>query len=119
MVSSKRRAGALVLESLEHATARGATILAELSGFGASADAHHMTSPAENGAGPLRRCKQHSMTINITRGYGYINAHGTSTPLGDIAETDAIKTVFGAHAGTLAVSSTKSMTARTGCGRRH
>ena len=104
-------AGALVLESLEHATARGATILAELSGFGASADAHHMTSPAENGAGAAA-----SMQAALNDGQhnpsdiSYINAHGTSTPLGDIAETDAIKTVFGAHANTLAVSSTKSMT---------
>ena len=104
-------AGALVLESLEHATARGATILAELSGFGASADAHHMTSPAENGAGAAASMQaalndgQHDPS-DIT----YINAHGTSTPLGDIAETDAIKTVFGAHASALAVSSTKSMT---------
>ena len=104
-------AGALVLESLEHATARGATILAELSGFGASADAHHMTSPAENGAGAAA-----SMQSALNDGQhdpsdiSYINAHGTSTPLGDIAETDAIKTVFGAHASALAVSSTKSMT---------
>jgi len=104
-------AGALVLESLEHATARGATILAELSGFGASADAHHMTSPAENGAGAAA-----SMQAALNDGQhdpsdiSYINAHGTSTPLGDIAETDAIKTVFGAHASALAVSSTKSMT---------
>ena len=104
-------AGALVLESLEHATARGATILAELSGFGASADAHHMTSPAENGAGAAA-----SMQAALNDGQhdpsdiSYINAHGTSTPLGDIAETDAIKTVFGAHASVLAVSSTKSMT---------
>lgn len=104
-------AGALVLESLEHATARGATILAELSGFGASADAHHMTSPAENGAGAAA-----SMQAALNDGQhdpsdiNYINAHGTSTPLGDIAETDAIKTVFGAHASALAVSSTKSMT---------
>jgi len=104
-------AGALVLESLEHAMARGATILAELSGFGASADAHHMTSPAENGAGAAA-----SMQAALNDGQhdpsdiSYINAHGTSTPLGDIAETDAIKTVFGAHASALAVSSTKSMT---------
>ena len=104
-------AGALVLESLEHATARGATILAEFSGFGASADAHHMTSPAENGAGAAA-----SMQAALNDGQhdssdiSYINAHGTSTPLGDIAETDAIKTVFGSHASALAVSSTKSMT---------
>ena len=104
-------AGAIVLESLEHATARGATILAELSGFGASADAHHMTSPAENGAGAAA-----SMQAALNDGQhdpsdiSYINAHGTSTPLGDIAETDAIKTVFGSHASALAVSSTKSMT---------
>ena len=104
-------AGALVLESLDHATARGATVLAELSGFGASADAHHMTSPAENGAGAaasmqaaLDDGQHHPSDIN------YVNAHGTSTPLGDIAETDAIKTVFGSHATALAVSSTKSMT---------
>lgn len=104
-------AGAIVLESLEHATARGANILAELSGFGASADAHHMTSPAENGAGAAA-----SMQAALNDGQhdpsdiSYINAHGTSTPLGDIAETDAIKTVFGSHASALAVSSTKSMT---------
>jgi 3-oxoacyl-[acyl-carrier-protein] synthase II len=104
-------AGALVLEELEHAKARGATIHAELIGFGMSGDAYHMTSPPEDGAGAAR-----CMT-NALRDAGlnpeqvqYINAHGTSTSAGDKAEVAAVKSVFGEHAYKLAVSSTKSMT---------
>jgi 3-oxoacyl-[acyl-carrier-protein] synthase II len=104
-------AGALVLEELEHAKARGATIYAELVGFGMSGDAYHMTSPPEDGSGAAR------CMVNALRDAGlnadqvnYINAHGTSTPAGDLAEASAIKSVFGDHAYKLAVSSTKSMT---------
>jgi 3-oxoacyl-[acyl-carrier-protein] synthase II len=104
-------AAALVLESLEHARARGATIIAELSGFGMSADAHHMTSPADNGAGAAASMRMALTDSELApQDIGYINAHGTSTPQGDIAETDAIKTIFGPHAKAVAVSSTKSMT---------
>ena len=104
-------AGALVLEELEHARARGATIYAELVGFGMSGDAYHMTAPPENGAGAAR------CMANALRDAGlnpdqvqYINAHGTSTSAGDLAEASAVKSVFGEHAYRLAVSSTKSMT---------
>jgi 3-oxoacyl-[acyl-carrier-protein] synthase II len=104
-------AGALVLESLEHAQARGAKIYAELVGFGMSADAHHITSPPEDGEGARL-----SM-VNAMRDAGvnaeelhYINAHATSTPLGDKAETLAIKRALGDHAYRVAVSSTKSVT---------
>ena len=103
-------AGALVLEELEHAKARGATIYAELIGFGMSADAFHMTSPPEDGAGAAR-CIRNAMRdaqLNTDQ-IQYINAHGTSTPAGDKAEAAAIKTVFGEHAYELSVSSTKSM----------
>jgi 3-oxoacyl-[acyl-carrier-protein] synthase II len=104
-------AGALVLEELEHAKARGATIYAELIGFGMSGDAYHMTSPPEDGAGAAR-CIANALRdakLNVDE-VQYINAHGTSTPAGDLAEARAIKSVFGDHAYKLAVSSTKSMT---------
>ncbi|OHC13053.1 MAG: beta-ketoacyl-[acyl-carrier-protein] synthase II [Pseudomonadales bacterium GWC1_66_9] len=104
-------AGALVLEELEHARARGATIYAELVGFGMSGDAFHMTSPPENGAGAAR-CMQNALRdagLNVDQ-VQYINAHGTSTPTGDLAEVAALKSVFGDSAYRLSVSSTKSMT---------
>ena len=104
-------AGALIVEDLEHARARGAPILAELVGYGATADACHITDPAPGGDGAaramcdaLRRARMHPEEIQ------YVNAHGTSTPVGDRAETAAIKRVFGSYAPRLAVSSTKSMT---------
>lgn len=104
-------AGVLVLEEYEHAKARGATILAELSGFGMSSDAYHITNPSENGEG-ASRCMHNALAdAQLPPQYiGYINAHGTSTPAGDLAETQAIKNTFGAHAYHLNVSSTKSMT---------
>ncbi|GAB3387629.1 beta-ketoacyl-ACP synthase II [Azotobacter armeniacus] len=104
-------AGALVLEELEHARARGANIYAELVGFGMSGDAFHMTSPPENGAGAAR-CMHNALRdagLNIGQ-VQYINAHGTSTPAGDLAEVAALKSVFGESAYRLSVSSTKSMT---------
>ncbi|MNH98416.1 3-oxoacyl-[acyl-carrier-protein] synthase 2 [compost metagenome] len=104
-------AGALVLEELEHAKARGATIYAELIGFGTSGDAYHMTSPPADGAGAAR-CITNALRDAKINGdqVQYINAHGTSTPAGDLAEVNAIKSVFGEHAYKVAVSSTKSMT---------
>lgn len=104
-------AGIMVLEELEHAKRRGAKIYAELSGFGMSADAFHMTAPCDDGEGAAR-CMTNALKnagINTTE-VDYINAHGTSTPLGDIAETIAVKRCFGDYAKKLAVSSTKSMT---------
>ncbi len=104
-------AGVFVLESLEHAQARGATILAELSGFGMTADAHHITSPAPEGEGAQRAMKMALADGDLaTTDIDYINAHGTSTPANDKNESIAIKTVFGEHAHKLAISSTKSMT---------
>jgi 3-oxoacyl-[acyl-carrier-protein] synthase II len=104
-------AGVVVLEELETARSRGANIYAELKGFGMSGDAHHMTAPPEDGEGAAR-CMEIAIRdagINLEE-VDYINAHGTSTPLGDRAESDAIKTVFGDRAFQVPVSSTKSMT---------
>jgi 3-oxoacyl-[acyl-carrier-protein] synthase II len=104
-------AGILVLEEMEHAKRRGATIYAELAGFGMSADAYHMTAPCEDGEGAAR-CMNNALKIAGVPAteVDYINAHGTSTPLGDIAETVAVKRCFGEHAKKLVVNSTKSMT---------
>ena len=104
-------AGILILEEYEHAKARGARIYCELAGFGSSSDAYHMTAPCEDGAGAAR-CLSAALNdagVNADQ-VGYLNAHGTSTPLGDLAETIAIKRAFGDHAYKTMVSSTKSMT---------
>ncbi len=104
-------AGVMVLEEYEHAKARGATIYAEVLGFGMSADAYHMTAPLEDGDG-ARRCMLAAMkTAQVNADdVDYVNAHGTSTPLGDIAETIAIKRALGSRAKSIVVNSTKSMT---------
>jgi 3-oxoacyl-[acyl-carrier-protein] synthase II len=104
-------AGVLVLEEYEHAKARGAKIYAELAGFGMSGDAYHMTSPPADGAGAALAMQNaiNDAKVDITK-IGYINAHGTSTPAGDIAETNAVKSVFGDLAHQVMVGSTKSMT---------
>ncbi|HYG58955.1 MAG TPA: beta-ketoacyl-ACP synthase II, partial [Symbiobacteriaceae bacterium] len=103
-------AGTLVLEELEHALARGAKIYGEVIGAGASADAYHITAPAPDGRGATLAMKNALRSAGIDPALvGYINAHGTSTDLGDVIETEAIKRVFGEHARKLAVSSTKSM----------
>ncbi|WP_423186548.1 beta-ketoacyl-ACP synthase II [Alishewanella sp. d11] len=103
-------AGVMVLEEYEHAKARGAKIYAELVGFGMSGDAYHMTSPPENGAGAARAMQNalNDAAVNADQ-VQYINAHGTSTPAGDIAETMAVKTVFASNLDKLMVSSSKSM----------
>lgn len=104
-------AGVVVLEEYEHAKARGATIYAEVVGFGVSADAHHITMPAPEGAGAQLAMKMALRTAGVNpEQVGYINAHGTSTHFNDLHETQGIKHVFGEHAKKLAVSSTKSMT---------
>ena len=104
-------AGVIVLEELEHARARGANIYCELAGYGVSADAHHITAPCEDGEGAARGMvnAMRNAAINLDE-VDYINAHGTSTPLGDLAETIAVKRCFGDHAKKLAISSTKSST---------
>jgi len=104
-------AGILVLENYNKAKARGAKILAEIAGFGATADAYHITSPHPDGEGTIP-CMQQAMEMAKIKPeqIDYINAHGTSTPTGDLAETNSIKRAFGEHAYKLAVSSTKSMT---------
>lgn len=104
-------AGVMVLEEYEHAKLRGAKIYAEVVGFGMSSDAYHMTSPPENGAGAALAMVNALRDANIVPAQvGYINAHGTSTPVGDKAETHAVKSVFGEHAYNVMISSTKSMT---------
>jgi len=104
-------AGILILEELEHAKARGAKIIAEVSGYGMGADANHITQPAENGEGGYRVMRNAMRDAGITPDVvGYVNAHGTSTPLGDELEAMAIKRAFGDHAYKMLVSSTKSMT---------
>ena len=103
-------AGAVVLEDYEHAKARGATIYAELAGFGMSDDAYHITAPAEGGVGAMKAMENALRNAGVSADQvDYINAHGTSTQMGDLAEIAAIKSLFGAHAEKLAVSSTKSM----------
>jgi 3-oxoacyl-[acyl-carrier-protein] synthase II len=104
-------AGILVLEGWEHAVRRGAPIYAELAGFGATADAFHLTAPDPEGAGAARAIRLALQDAELAlEDVDYINAHGTSTPINDPIETKAIKAVFGEHAYKLAVSSTKSMT---------
>jgi len=104
-------AGAVVLEEYEHARARGARIYCELAGYGVSADAFHMTAPSEDGDGAFRCMRNALKDANLEPAVvDYINAHGTSTPLGDVAETRAVKRLLGARAGKVAVNSTKSMT---------
>jgi 3-oxoacyl-[acyl-carrier-protein] synthase II len=104
-------AGMVILEALEHAQARGAKILCEVTGYGTTDDAHHISAPAENGAGAAISMKLALQNANLNvSDIGYINAHGTSTQLNDKSETAAIKTVFGEQAYNIPISSTKSMT---------
>lgn len=104
-------AGVVILEELEHAKARGATIYAEVVGYGMSGDAHHVTAPAEDGDGAYRAMKAALRSAKLEASdVDYINAHGTSTPLGDVIELGAIKRLFGDHTRALSMSSTKSAT---------
>jgi len=104
-------AGILILETLEHAQKRNAPILAEIVGYGMSGDAYHITQPAENGDGAYRVMKAAIKDAKLSPDdIGYVNAHGTSTPIGDVIETRALKRVFGERAKKVPVSSTKSMT---------
>ena len=103
-------AGAVVLEEYEHAKARGATIYAEVAGYGMSDDAYHITAPAEGGDGAMRAMRNALQNAGVAPDkVDYINAHGTSTQMGDLAEVAAVKTLFGEHAKSLCMSSTKSM----------
>ncbi len=104
-------AGMLVLESLEHAQARGANILAEIAGYGQATDAYHITAPPENGSGAARAIRKALADAGLRpEDVDYVSAHGTATPLNDTAETAAVKTALGEHAYNVAISSTKSMT---------
>jgi 3-oxoacyl-[acyl-carrier-protein] synthase II len=104
-------AGSIILEELNHALSRGARIYAELGGFGATADAHHITQPAPGGEGAIRSMRMGMDDAEVSiADIDYVNVHGTSTPQGDISETEALKGAFGEYANKIAISSTKSMT---------
>jgi 3-oxoacyl-[acyl-carrier-protein] synthase II len=107
-------AGVVVLESLEHASARGATILAELVGYGATADASHITLPAPGGIGAVRAARRALAKAGLdAESIDHVNAHATSTPEGDRSELQAIATIFGEHAGRLSITANKSMVGHT------